>query len=233
MIWGVDQLATRERQAGPFGMAERLVVPMKPGNSGGGKEPQSKGNEEATKDHELAHGVRRISTRGLGFIVWFGFRNGLPSGRNGEKGSPLLPPRYRTEDISFDYRHYASKLQASSVFDDRGTGRICSKQSIGFIDVKVETPQFLPARTVDTSSSVDGTHGYNLDHRVADFLAGQSSAPDFCAPQVIVSSNRRLRVWATPPVKSQASTFAIWLGPALFGPYEADGEVTSSKEEVS
>jgi len=26
-----DQLATRERQAGPFGMAERLVVPMKPG----------------------------------------------------------------------------------------------------------------------------------------------------------------------------------------------------------
>ena len=33
----VDQLATRERQAGPYGMAERLVVPMKPGNSGGGK----------------------------------------------------------------------------------------------------------------------------------------------------------------------------------------------------
>ena len=39
-----DQLATRERQAGPFGMAERLVVPMKPGNSGGGKGPQLKGN---------------------------------------------------------------------------------------------------------------------------------------------------------------------------------------------
>ncbi len=29
---GVDQLATRERQAGPSGVAERLVVPMKPGN---------------------------------------------------------------------------------------------------------------------------------------------------------------------------------------------------------
>jgi hypothetical protein len=39
---GVDQLATRERPAGPFGMAERLVVPMKPGNSGGGKGPQLK-----------------------------------------------------------------------------------------------------------------------------------------------------------------------------------------------
>jgi hypothetical protein len=36
---GRDQLATRERQAGPFGMAERRVVPMKPGNAGGGKGP--------------------------------------------------------------------------------------------------------------------------------------------------------------------------------------------------
>jgi hypothetical protein len=36
---GVDQLATRERQAGPYGMTERLEVPMKPGNAGGGKEP--------------------------------------------------------------------------------------------------------------------------------------------------------------------------------------------------
>jgi len=33
----VDQLAARERRARPFGMAERLVVPVKPGNSGGGK----------------------------------------------------------------------------------------------------------------------------------------------------------------------------------------------------
>ena len=39
---GIDQLATRERQAGPYGMAERLVVPMKPGNSGGGKGLQLK-----------------------------------------------------------------------------------------------------------------------------------------------------------------------------------------------
>jgi hypothetical protein len=31
---GVDQLAARERKAGPTGMAERLVVPTKLGNSG-------------------------------------------------------------------------------------------------------------------------------------------------------------------------------------------------------
>src|SRR4051812_42080838 len=39
-----DQPATRESQAGPFGVAERLVVPRKPGNAGGGKGPQLKGD---------------------------------------------------------------------------------------------------------------------------------------------------------------------------------------------
>jgi hypothetical protein len=38
----MNQLAARERKAGPFGMAERLVVPTKPGNSGGGKGLQLK-----------------------------------------------------------------------------------------------------------------------------------------------------------------------------------------------
>ena len=33
------QPATRERPAGPCGVAERLAVPWKPGNAGGGKEP--------------------------------------------------------------------------------------------------------------------------------------------------------------------------------------------------
>jgi hypothetical protein len=34
-----DQPVTRESQTGLFGAAERFVVPMKPGNAGGGKEP--------------------------------------------------------------------------------------------------------------------------------------------------------------------------------------------------
>jgi hypothetical protein len=38
----MDQLAARERKAGLTGMAERLVVPRKPGNSGGGKGLQLK-----------------------------------------------------------------------------------------------------------------------------------------------------------------------------------------------
>jgi hypothetical protein len=43
-VIAIGQLAARERQAGPFGVAERLVVPMKPGSAGGGKRPQLKAN---------------------------------------------------------------------------------------------------------------------------------------------------------------------------------------------
>ena len=49
---GVDQLAARERQAGPTGMTERLEVPLKPGNAGGGKEPQLKGNARSNEGRE-------------------------------------------------------------------------------------------------------------------------------------------------------------------------------------
>ena len=44
-----DQLAARERQARLRGVAERFVVPMKPGNSGGGKGPQLKGNARSNE----------------------------------------------------------------------------------------------------------------------------------------------------------------------------------------
>jgi hypothetical protein len=48
----MDQLAARERQAGPTGMTERLAVPLKPGNADGGKEPQLKGNARSNKGRE-------------------------------------------------------------------------------------------------------------------------------------------------------------------------------------
>ena len=38
------QPEAREGQAGSWWVAERLVVPGKPGNAGGGKEPQFKDN---------------------------------------------------------------------------------------------------------------------------------------------------------------------------------------------
>ncbi len=37
-----SQLDAREGQARPTGVADRLVVPMKPVNAGGGKEPEFK-----------------------------------------------------------------------------------------------------------------------------------------------------------------------------------------------
>ena len=39
---GDDQPEAREGQAGRLGVAERFVVPLKPGNAGGGKGPQFK-----------------------------------------------------------------------------------------------------------------------------------------------------------------------------------------------
>ena len=49
VIFNKDQLATRERQARPRGVAERLVVPMKLSNVGGGKGPQLKTNARSDK----------------------------------------------------------------------------------------------------------------------------------------------------------------------------------------
>ena len=46
-----DQPAARESQAGPFGVTERLVVPRKPSNVGGGKGPQLKTNARSNKRH--------------------------------------------------------------------------------------------------------------------------------------------------------------------------------------
>jgi hypothetical protein len=45
-----DQPAARERQAGPFGVTERLVVPVRSGNADGGKGPQLKANARSGKE---------------------------------------------------------------------------------------------------------------------------------------------------------------------------------------
>src|SRR5271166_4785341 len=43
MAWsGMTKPDAREGWAGRYGVAERFVVPLKPGNAGGGKEPQFK-----------------------------------------------------------------------------------------------------------------------------------------------------------------------------------------------
>jgi len=51
VIAGVDQPATRERWAGPYGVTERSVVPRKPGNSGRGKGPQLTTDARSDEGH--------------------------------------------------------------------------------------------------------------------------------------------------------------------------------------
>jgi hypothetical protein len=51
VIINKDQLAARERQAGPCGVAERLAVLKRPGNSGGGKGPQLKTDARSNAGH--------------------------------------------------------------------------------------------------------------------------------------------------------------------------------------
>ena len=50
-----SQPDAREGQAGPCGVADRLVVPRKPGNAGGGKGPDFGSVLEGTKSQESGH----------------------------------------------------------------------------------------------------------------------------------------------------------------------------------
>jgi hypothetical protein len=45
-----SQLIAREGWIGPYGVAEGLVVPKKPGNAGGGKEPWFQDADEAARE---------------------------------------------------------------------------------------------------------------------------------------------------------------------------------------
>jgi hypothetical protein len=47
------QPASREGKAGLAGVADRLVVPKKPGNSGGGKGPELKVNVRSSEGQEI------------------------------------------------------------------------------------------------------------------------------------------------------------------------------------
>jgi hypothetical protein len=48
-----DQPEAREGQAGHLGVTERFVVLLKPGNAGGGKEPQFKIDARRSEDVEI------------------------------------------------------------------------------------------------------------------------------------------------------------------------------------
>ena len=88
-----DQLTTRKRCARPCGVAERLVVPTRSGNSDGGKGPQLKTNARSNKDRgigdepnnsiqcsEVADGVARKSEGSTQFSFLCAVRQGVTKG---------------------------------------------------------------------------------------------------------------------------------------------------------
>ena len=61
MAWfSDDQPDAREGQAGRCRVAERLVVPGKPGNAGGGKGPQFKINALSVKGQEIGQPINSV-----------------------------------------------------------------------------------------------------------------------------------------------------------------------------
>src|SRR5438445_4735000 len=76
---GDDQPDADDGQAGRIGVTERFVLPLKPGNAGGGKGPQFKTNAASSEDVEIgqpsnygecsedADGVARESVGNVGF----------------------------------------------------------------------------------------------------------------------------------------------------------------------
>jgi hypothetical protein len=77
------QPEAREGQAGRPGVAERFVVPLKPGNAGGGKGPQFK--TDAIRSEGVSHQGLVASTRFL--------NSGFLLGRSGSIGQPNFDPR--------------------------------------------------------------------------------------------------------------------------------------------
>ena len=51
----MSQPDAREGQAGPAEESERSIVPLKPGNAGGGKGPDFEGVLEVTESREIGH----------------------------------------------------------------------------------------------------------------------------------------------------------------------------------
>src|ERR1039458_3040603 len=107
-VGGIEQPDTREGWSGRLGVTERLVLPMKPGNAGGGKEPwfrtdaiRSEGAEigqpsNSGKCSETADGVTRESEDGSRVSLLRAVRQDLPGGHPGPGLRPVLLQQGRT-----------------------------------------------------------------------------------------------------------------------------------------
>ena len=114
----VFQLAAREGQAGPSGMAERLVVPMKPGNAGRGKGPQFRGGAESSRETAIGASLAtRLMLAGRG-------RHPMPA----TAWHPVREPDAGDPHVRFDERdveteHGSARLGTGN---RKGRQRLCA-----------------------------------------------------------------------------------------------------------
>ena len=115
---GAFQLAAREGQAGPSGMAERLVVPMKPGNAGRGKGPQFRGGAESSRETAIGASLAtRLMLAGRG-------RHPMPA----TAWDPVREPDAGNPHVRFDERdveteHGSARLGTGN---RKGRQRLCA-----------------------------------------------------------------------------------------------------------
>ena len=96
-----DQPESREGQAGRPGVAERFVVPLKPGNAGGGKGPQFKTDALRGEGHGdwQTYQLRRVSETA----------DGVARKSKGVKSCPRagcgnVPVRFDERDVEMESR---------------------------------------------------------------------------------------------------------------------------------
>jgi len=94
------QLAAREGKAGPCEVAERPVVPMKPGNAGGGKGPQFKANAGRGENREIGMGLAPPETVRKLQVALHAKAKGTP----GYRFYALYDKLYREDILGHAYR---------------------------------------------------------------------------------------------------------------------------------
>ena len=78
---GTRQPTTREGKVGPGRVAERLVLPGRPGNAGGGKEPQVEGMAQGSRLTGVADGLSPRKRAGMPDVITCTSEGDDPSGR--------------------------------------------------------------------------------------------------------------------------------------------------------
>ena len=72
----------------------------------------------------MARTVRPLHRRGLGVLVWLGFRDRISARGHAEEDHSFLRTRSRAQDFTSDRREYASQLHLSVVLSAGRTGGV-------------------------------------------------------------------------------------------------------------